>query len=604
MSEIQKDHTVNKIVMGATLAAAALTGAAAEAMNDSPQQEAHSQHETVIDITDTSEQVRPELSQAESLIPQQNNRVEVQNENPVTEQNITTTNETLQIISSPKGLPSLDFLLVPQIEAVKPIEHAEPPVVKVISHPAPEISTEPVVEEQPVDEKESLQSIEFHTIVPQEVSEIMEHRTVQVLGGCSGFTIEDKSGQAAGVATAKHCGLSDGYIHGNDGQTYLPVSRPLDIYSGSSADAMSIKGRLAHAYISAEDGSARDLAIGVLEGNNPQDVLNMYKQNSLSSSEMANLRQGDVMYLSGWPGDQDNNTGTRRRQEFAMTVLGSSEKPHTVNSQKYLWTAIESNADGAECSFGNSGGEAFVIQESVSSDGTKRLMPRSAGALAWFYDLAGDTWMADTPEYGAQMRAEFETMFGVALPDSITAICGFAYDTPSPENNGILVKTVESADLIPGYESPEAKMNKAAREHFMDPSTEKMIADGYFGIGGGKEGSLVLDRVYLYFNAQTGQVTVGSYSDEDEGNLRLATYSSLGEVQLYDRDATPGIEITSVTGLLTPDTATKSFIAADGTAGIGLARFINTADITSELYYLGIAEPGKLAAYPASQSYK
>lgn len=121
----------------------------------------------------------------------------------------------------------------------------------------------------------------------------------------------------------------------------------------------------------------------------------MQNYRHLDTDQIKELQLGDTVYMAGWPMDQDFNKPLGNRQEFALSVLGT-ERVHIAGGEvmELLWATTRSSVDGAECSFGASGSEGFVMLTSVDeTTGESKTLPYSVGTLAAFAEFKPDTYI-------------------------------------------------------------------------------------------------------------------------------------------------------------------------------------------------------------------
>lgn len=347
-----------------------------------------------------------------------------------------------------------------------------------IDKPAPPEETEP-------------QTITFET-VPAAVSEIMSRDTVYLPAfGCSGSLIRSADGTPIGFTTASHCGLilTDDInektynqaiqkpIPGIDGMDYLVFPNGLDVKTGDSQDALSTVGTYNEILVPTVGDRSTDFAIGALEGYSIQEVTAAYRANKTPQNEKAALKIGDILYSSGWPVNQpDNTSGSIRPQEFAETYLGTMSNVYFDNNQtisNLIVTVVTKNKDGAMCSPGKSGSKLFKY-DSTETDG------RPDSALG---TLTGGHWSFGNPGFESELKI-FAERFNVVLnKDEVAAICMYSTKEPSlddPENPGSIVKAVAHPIEIPGYDklySREAMFNQI-KENLEDSEYSHSVIDG------------------------------------------------------------------------------------------------------------------------------
>lgn len=402
--------------------------------------------------------------------------------------------------------------------------------------------------------------IEF-TSVPEEVEKIIASETLYM--GCSGSLVRDESGNVLGGSTAEHCGFRGNQqprITGTDGQKYMVRPYGKEIKTGADLDNMETVATAKQLILPAEDDTAHDLAFVVADGATPEDVLKNYRY--LSAKEIGELNRGETVYLGGYPADQDNNDGPIKRQAFATQVLG--EETITLTSgetMKVITTVMRSSADGAECSFGNSGGMGFVMREVVQQDGTVKNVPISVGTLAGFNELKPDTFA--TPDQAAAARAYYEYKYNVVLPEDAAAVCSFEYAVPSPENGGEVVNLVDSYEQIPGYIDG---LKQKAREAFLNPEVKKDVIEGYIptSTGESKDGYDLLKNPAIYIDTQSWRAILTARDPSQPDELLTIDFGDYWNIRVYDEVGTGTVEVISTSGALSPSATEQNFTDENG----------------------------------------
>jgi hypothetical protein len=282
--------------------------------------------------------------------------------------------------------------------------------------------------------------------IPEAASKYMAENTI-LMGGslaCSGSLIRNDLGESIGIVTAQHCNLTD-YQNkrhlGSDGKYYVIAENHVTANTGDVQDKLTSVGVVDKFYLPDASNTTLDLALGAFGGHNIQEVRTAYNKNRLTSAEINALKPGDTIYLSGWPIDQFNNPGMLERQSFELKVLGVEDRFTNgyIGDVSLVWAAVLQSKKGAVCSYGNSGGEGFII---INGE------PRSVGVLREFIDFTGNIYAQPTTKVDPK---GFEQKFNVTGLSKYSAICNFAYETPAPENGGVEVNVVTSTDQIPGY---------------------------------------------------------------------------------------------------------------------------------------------------------
>lgn len=390
--------------------------------------------------------------------------------------------------------------------------------------------------------------------VPTEISSIMHSESVYLPAlMCSGFLVRNQEGAAVGVETAQHCSLryADGHWTKGDGTAAIDLGEPITVQTGDSLDALTDVGNVSQVILNGPDDTKHDQALLVLDGHDPEEVLNSYNQFHLSPEEITALPKGSVIYDSGWPVDQLKNPGTLKRQEFAMTVLGTATwNISNGDTLKLLLAAVPESSDGAECSWGNSGSEAFVLKTIAQPDGTTRQVPYSIGTASAFNDF-GELYNAKNPAAAATEKSDIEATFGVSM-DGYAAVCGFAYETPSAENGMVVASVVEPKPPL----TPEqlATLEEQFQKNILDPSSASDTLDGLAHIHTATTDIWVKDPVYTYDSA-TKTLLLAYVTAAKDGSSMLAmdTFSGdgiLSSISVYGPDDTAAPQLnTIVTGL-------------------------------------------------------
>jgi hypothetical protein len=212
-----------------------------------------------------------------------------------------------------------------------------------------------------------------------------------------------------------------------------------------------------------------------------------------------------------------------------------------VTSGEYLADvkifALKSNADGAECSFGDSGGEA------VTADG------EGIGALAIFNEFVPDTWQ--TSVEGAEMaRKDYERIFGVDL-SGYTNICGFSSKQPIENMEQYSIRTPE---VDHSNDHQYEMLNRAVME-FADSAIQKSFLDGSIVINKGGPGSLPYIENPFLLTDETGDMMLYWRDDMNKSGFSyMYIKNSPGVFLPVYRDASAtaenGIELTS--GVMSP----------------------------------------------------
>ena len=366
--------------------------------------------------------------------------------------------------------------------------------------------------------------------------------------GCSGFLIRNTTttGEPIGVQTAQHCGgVSQGetsnWLAGANGEPIIPYDAAVDVETGDVFGNMTDIGDIGQFALSSPEDRTRDLALGALEDQSIREVSADYPQ--MSPEEVAALKPGDVIYNSGWPADQVNNPGPRKRQAFAMSVLGTTTVTTTKgDTLNVLIAAVPESADGAECSFGDSGSAGFT----VDSDGR----PRIIGPLSTFDDF-GLVLNHDNPTEAASARLWYENEFGVDL-SGYAAVCGFAIGPLSPSTE---VTPQVSAPEDPNFD-PLTILERRYEADFFNPDFTRQVINGLVVIDGLKN-SQYIDRPAVYYDPAQDVTLLAWYDPSAPDNLDIQAFygsDSLRSIAIYsDNDGQIAPDLISSTGAVTPN---------------------------------------------------
>ncbi|HTB49043.1 MAG TPA: hypothetical protein VK712_03090 [Verrucomicrobiae bacterium] len=394
--------------------------------------------------------------------------------------------------------------------------------------------------------------------IPPAVSQIMSENTVYLLpSGCSGFLIRNPAGQPIGVQTAQHCGAmsqQDGDWGTNaNGQPTVTFNSPMGVETGDTIDSLTDIGDITELALSAPTDATHDLALGALGDNSMPDVLANYNQ--MTPAQVAALQPGDVIYNSGWPQFEANNSGPRKREEFAMSVLGTSNITTTKGDNlNVLWAAVPESADGAECSFGDSGSAGFTLDQEGQ--------PLIIGPLSGFDDF-GLVLNQNDPAAAASARTYYENEFGVDLT-GYSAVCSF--------DIGPLSTSSEVTAQVVAPEGPEGTPPPTPLENleqqytadFFNPDFTRQVINGMVVITGLK-GSRYIDRPAVYYDPSGDGTTLlawcgdGDASSPDSLHIQaLLGNDALQSVSIYsDNDGQTDPDLINSTGAVAPSNDTQ-----------------------------------------------
>jgi hypothetical protein len=438
--------------------------------------------------------------------------------------------------------------------------------------------------------------------VPADVSEVM-HRDVAYLPalGCSGFLIRNQAGDPIGVETAQHCNLlaKDGHWDvSQPDQVTLKFAGPLNVETGDNLKDLSNVGEISQFILNYPKDNTHDQAIGVLAGQNAEDVYTAFQQAHLSIEEIGQLKTGDVIYNSGWPVSQPKNPGILERQEFAMHVLGTVNWGVTNGEQlNLLLAAVPESKDGAECSWGNSGSEAFVLKTVTLPDGTTQQVPYAIGTASAFNDF-GLLYNQKDPKAAAAEKEYIENTFGVSM-DGYAAVCGFAYEVPTAENNMVIANVNDNSQEIEQHLAVIRAMEDKLEEQFSDPSAIRNVIHGLVEVPG-KEPYWVKDPTYAYDADSQTMVIAFAQSAEGDGGFGTWVFDGVTGLQdglVYSLDGQTPPDITTISnGPLTPGIQVNDGFTDP--SGLVIGQMLGSDIKVAGTPYIFSAEGGQLNLYP------
>lgn len=352
--------------------------------------------------------------------------------------------------------------------------------------------------------------------VPEHVAKVMDSEAVQIPAlGCSGMLIRDEEGAAIGVATADHCFDTSKLRLSSDGKsgTFL-TSGSLDAFTGRTEKELSKAGSISEMLMWPAEDANHDLVVAAFDGHSAQEVLARYDHERLSYDEIASLKQGDVIYNSGWPAGQHDFDGVFKRQNFAMTVLGIQDVTVTTGKTiKMLVAAVPKTVDGAECSWGNSGSDAFVLSAEDGPDGSLSVKPRFIGTAAAFNDFG--LWYNTKASDAQAEKNFFESSFGVST-DGYAGTCGFAFETPDPAKGAIVVKPADFAQSFDEHVRQIDNYTETFRSKIESSTEHRQIIKGLVHVLTGKNGYWLQDPI-MQIDQETQAVYLG-YHYHPDGN--------------------------------------------------------------------------------------
>ena len=383
------------------------------------------------------------------------------------------------------------------------------------------------------DKKTGKKNLNFNKIteVPQKI--IDTNAAYIPTLGCSGYIIRDPvSTKPIGVATSEHCHLRDNNmtgdmrrIIGSDGNNYISPNTPLEVMVGSKANTMKTVGIIRELYLIRSGDNSVDVALGTFldKSSNGQkhpvdQVIDAYNNSRLTDSEIGNLKPGVNVYLSGWPQAQPNKAPWKpwERQDFVLKILGVDNT--LIWPYSLLWTAAHKTNDGAVCSFGDSGGQGFVMEDGK---------PHSLGVLGAFYDFTGSLFEGSNGMFSYSQkemddwRLTLESLFKTSL-SGFDAVCGFAYQTPYQLGTGTYVEVSNHYADIPGYKD---NLIYNSRKDFFDEKISETVLDASIDIGTAGKPDWIYKPI-IFNDSISNSMVVGYYSKDAIDGLKLVYVSS------------------------------------------------------------------------------
>ena len=391
--------------------------------------------------------------------------------------------------------------------------------------------------------------------IPSSVNRFMDANTVYMSGdGCSGTIIRDGnqiSGKPIGIAFAKHCGFipyvpklapwtAANYITGSNGKEYK-VNQMVFPETGTKLYQNMISlNEVKEVIVPKDNNNTIDQAFGILPGATAKEVLDKYKSESLTESEIhKNLVPGKtVVYMRGWPVNQGgNNPENLRSQEFAMVYIGLGENVNAVGEDlQFVMTAIpkvDTKVDNAVCSFGASGSGGFIME----GDKAKQI-----GPLSVFWGLTPLVGEVDNSVYNNKLdpeenRLNFEQLYPNIDWSNYSAVCGFAY---KKINEHKVVNIVPSQGDIPGQINQTEYSEYKMQEDFSNPNYVKKIVDGTVVVSQSSEdkgaiypSSTIINKPIIEVDPKTGHVFVGYY--DGQPGINVIEVDNLDQLEFFQQ---------------------------------------------------------------------
>lgn len=441
--------------------------------------------------------------------------------------------------------------------------------------------------------------------LPKSVERDMARNTVYLSGlRCSGRAIRGKDGEVIGVITAQHCSLQNGdneRIQGSDNRFYIVQPKQVKAQVGAELHHLKTVAKINQFILPNSDDTSHDIALGVAEGHTPAEVSQAYQDSSLSPKQIANLSAGQTVFWAGWPTYQPKS-GLKgmERQEFKMsaTALGYGNTTKTKDV-KLLWANVEASNDGANCSFGASGSEGFVMIAGKI---------KSVGTLSEFNDYTGKVpgTFSSTPVSAPTLQLKH---------GNVSASCGFAFEAVQLSKNAMVVRSVRSTKEIPGYKSPEQAV-ESFRKKLHDPSFQRSELNGVISMPAVKGGPIVgedpitlISNPILEHDSQAHGMVIG-YADPTEPDHLAFSFMSdrfLDTLAIFSHDPNAeNVDIVQSSGPVEysadPTGESTGYISDNKLGQIGAVE-TKVPDVPGPVFTLGV-QGDKLVVFKSAPGMK
>lgn len=428
--------------------------------------------------------------------------------------------------------------------------------------------------------------------------------------GCSGAILRDSNGADVGITTSTHC-LERRIKFDADGSGYFmggnirPIAYRGQVW-GELSDVATIDSFITQDW---PEWMHHDVAIATLNNHSPEQVTNAYNAHVASDVPF-----GQQVFGGAWPNHQPNTHNRQfERQYFNGVYLGQSVSHVTSGREIQVHlVALPKTDDGAYCSFGASGSEAYVEQAVELPDGSQTTQIKSLGNLGAFVDLAGETYLS--PEEAAAQRQSFEDQFGVDL-SNIAAICGYT-STTTDQTQQITVLRAQQTQNMELFASPylDNQLTQARQNMFDVNSWQRSYLQGnvqYYNPATNTTEYFKNPYVFPVFNHENiASIIIGTYDEYALDNLQLKHIENIDSIRIYTDNAHTYPHLQDIMGevvLPNPQAAAESShgfsdnnqhffgLKADTieqsnehTIGISADRSIKFTDVYPEEYEVGV----------------
>ena len=407
-----------------------------------------------------------------------------------------------------------------------------------------EVSVESTVvaDHVPQIDSQGREILQLPTQIPRPVSQFMASDSIRFNPiGCSGLLVRDQDGRAKGAALAEHCNLRDQDMPRIivDGKTYINSQNglPITVRTGYRREALQEVGQVSEVLAYPKDDKAHDTALVAFDGSTAAEVLSHHRH--LSPEAVRALPRGETIYLSGWPQQPEpldfRGPEAATRHDFALKVLGVEDVRVNDKMVPVLIAAMRRDAKGAECSYGNSGGQGFLWRDGRAW---------SVGALSYFRDLAPSFFTA--AKDAETNKRLYEERFGVNLSQA-DAVCGFAFYLPAPGKAEVLhiasnaptdLRAPQQADREEHEERERFKASALRmRAQFFDDDTPRTILKGIVSTpmpkgSGYPDGLWVKDPALLY-DEPTGNTFLAAFGTMPDDKLNLVLIENPDQIEVW-----------------------------------------------------------------------
>jgi len=358
--------------------------------------------------------------------------------------------------------------------------------------------------------------------ISEDIQKIIDRDSIYINATkCSGMLVRNTAGDAIGFTSAVHCFkdllTEEPTTSIGDKQYIVRKSTDIAVYTGATKhkDVGAISSVILPQNPSIQNAT-NDLMIGSLGNNDIAAVIETYKANQASTEEIADK----TLYMGTWPVEQ-SNPDLFNRQDFAMVPIGK-ERGISAEHDIGYWTAVAATKDGAVCSGGSSGAQAFY----VNSNGQVR-----------YY--GGLSLMQNLNNRGDQLRNDYSNTFGVDLRNpNIAAICGFSNRVPQLTNDYKVINfayqdiytsnRIQSANEFPDHYNIDQKYAAELK----NPASQKVVLQGRvritydnFNEAAGTRNPSWIENPVVFYDPALGITSFGFADSTKTLGVDFATFS-------------------------------------------------------------------------------